>query len=212
MKSKQLPKFQFVAMMKCLFGSDAFSAVKTINRQNHISIHCLPRRVCAVHLFKQPKRSLTHMCGVSLLARERVFCQRNPPFSLAPKWLFANQRFFKQRRKPHYMPDCNWCLWLCRAPPSTAVQLAQGRRPSSCEEKSPKQHAPLLLLHIKPDGGEAKQSHHWDQQQSLNPVVAVHPRRERKTDEEKPRKHPPSFVTNVCCVVKCAALSDPSEL
>lgn len=76
MRLKLLPYFKFVTMMKCLFVWNMFSAVKTINRHDHISIHCLPRRVCVFHLFKQPKCSLMHMCGGSGLTRKCVFCTK----------------------------------------------------------------------------------------------------------------------------------------
>lgn len=97
---------------------------------NHISIHCLPRRLCVLHLFKSLKCSLTH---THKHTEYTITCVFSPT-------LFENQLFFKQCSERHYMPDCNWCLWWCRATPSAAKRVAQGHR-TSCEEKSSKQHA-----------------------------------------------------------------------
>lgn len=66
-------------MTRCLFGWNAFSAVKTII-YNHVWINCLPR-LCIFHLFEQPKCSLTHEKLLQLLTN---MSSKISPFSCTP--------------------------------------------------------------------------------------------------------------------------------
>lgn len=71
-------------MMESLFGWNTFNPVKTINIYNNISIHCLPRRLCVFHLFKQPKCSLTHVWNLSHFRQMCLLSKKSRFFSLAP--------------------------------------------------------------------------------------------------------------------------------
>lgn len=79
-------KFDYVTMMRCLFGWNAFSTVKTINIYSPIWIDCLPR-LCIFHLFEQPKCSLKHMWNRS------NFTQKSPFFLVRHTFFFKSALF-----------------------------------------------------------------------------------------------------------------------
>ena len=90
----------------------------------------------------------------SLYSRKCVFCQKSPFFPLKAKLQISS--FSNNADSPItclIVIDAFDCVELSHP-------LARGHRPSSCEEKTQKQHAQLLLLCIKPDSGENEQSLH----------------------------------------------------
>lgn len=140
--------------MKCLFGWNTFSAVKTIYAYTPTTRFIVRQDVSVFFICISNLNAASHTCGESPITNKKSLSSLQKSFFplLMPHDFFANQLFFKQCER-HFMPDCNWCLWWCHppppSPPFTAKKLAQGHGPPSSEEKSHKQHALLLLLCIK---------------------------------------------------------------
>lgn len=142
----------------------------------------------------------SHTCVESLHSHANVSSVRNSLFSLCAKWVFSNQLFFKQCRMPHYMPDCNWCLWLCQS--STIHSHATSSRPQTFimwgEKPQNSTHFCFCCVSNQTEAKPNKVSIETSSKiQMLLMRFILHSKSVRLM-RKKSRKHPLSFVTNVC--------------
>lgn len=99
--------------MKCLFGWNTFSAVKTIYAYTPTARFIVRQYVSVFLICISNLNAALHTCGESPITNKKGgLHSKNPP----PHDFFANKLFFKQCER-HFMPDCNWCLWWCQASP-----------------------------------------------------------------------------------------------
>lgn len=140
--------------MKCLFGWNTFSAVKTIYAYTPTARFIVRQDVSVFFICISNLNAASHACGESPITNKKSLSSLQKSFFplLMPHDFFANQLFFKQCER-HFMPDCNWCLWWCHPPPFPPIhrQEASSRPRASViwGEIAHKQHALLLLLCIK---------------------------------------------------------------
>lgn len=148
---------EFVAVMKCLFGWNTFSTVKTIYAYTPTAPFIVHQNISVFLICISNLHAASHTCGGFPVAHKKTCLDSKAP----PPWHMTFLQigsFSNNASRHHYMPDCNWCLWWCHPPhPFTTKQLAQGHGPPSSEEISHKQHETLLLLCIKAERTEKKQ-------------------------------------------------------
>lgn len=110
---------ELAAVMKCLFGWNTFSAVKTIYAYTPTARFIVRQDVSVFLICISNLNVASHTCGESPITNKKGgLHSKNPPSPLpTPHDFFANQLFFKQCEH-HFMPDCNWCLWWCQPPHS----------------------------------------------------------------------------------------------
>lgn len=158
--------FEFAAVMKCLFGWNTFSAVKTIYAYTSTARFIVRQDVSVFLICISNLNAASHTCGESPITHKKGgLHSQNPPFALLTPHDFLQSSSFSNSASTISCLIVIDAFDGVRPPPTfTSKQIPQGHKPPSSEEKSHKQHAPLLLLCIKAMEGEPKHGVQWEQQ------------------------------------------------